>query len=253
MSLRKSGNSQQKSQANSKLKSSIVHKPFTTGTINISNPYRHKSNKSIPSKAPRLYLNAQLESLDELELETELNEPEEVEDHDSSWLNSLLNPWSISAIAIILLANLVSAAVIWRDYRLKTEAKDTTPIATLGRKNLTGEEFIPLNLSTLSIINNAEKIVEESSTIEPISPALAPINSSVALSSANSSYYYILTEYTGDRSLTLARQQVKQVSLVNFPQGVFIYLGAFTNRDQADEFVSQLELEELTARVYPFD
>ena len=96
-------------------------------------------------------------------------------------------------------------------------------------------------------------MVEESSVIEPISPALAPINNTVALSSVNSPYFYILSEYTGDRSLVLAQQKVKQVSLVNFPEGVFIYLGAFTSREQANKFISQLKTEEFIAHVYPFN
>ncbi|MEM7756729.1 MAG: hypothetical protein AAF298_01160, partial [Cyanobacteria bacterium P01_A01_bin.40] len=120
--------------------------------------------------------------------------------------------------------------------------------------NLDSAEFVPLNLSTLSILDTSEDTVSGKATIlEPISPALAPINNTMALSAINSPYYYVLSEYTGDHSLALARQKVKQVSLVNFPQGVFIYLGAFTEREQAEKFVLQLKQENFTAQIYPFN
>ncbi len=258
MSLKNSSDSPKKSKTNSNVKSSIVHKPFATGTINIFNPYRSKSNKSHqPNKShsqlsePKLFLNAQLENPDELESEIE---PAEFEDREQNWLDNLLNPWSISAIAMIFLTNLISGAVIWRNYRLTSKTKAVEPVTSLGSANLATEEFVPLNLSTLSRLDTAEDIVaEESPVIEPISPALAPINHAVALSSANSPYYYILAEYTGDRSLALARQKVKQVSLVNLTQGVFIYLGAFEDSEQAEDFVSQLKQENFAARIYPFD
>ncbi len=259
MSLKNSSDSPKKSKTNSNVKSSIVHKPFATGTINIFNPYRSKSNKSNkPNQSnsqlsePKLFLNAQLENIDELESEIE---PTEFEDQEQNWLDNLLNPWSISAIAVIFLANLISGAVIWRNYRLTSKTKVVEPVTTLGSANLATEEFVPLNLSTLSRLDTAKDIVaaEESPVIEPISPALAPINNTVALSLVNSPYYYILTEYTGDRSLALARQKVKQVSLVNLTQGVFIYLGAFTDSEQAEEFISQLKQENFAAQIYPFN
>lgn len=252
MSLKNSSDSPKKSKTNSNVKSSIVHKPFATGTINIFNPYRSKSNKSHSQLSePKLFLNAKLENPDELESEIE---PPEFEDREQNWLDNLLNPWSISAIAVIFLANLISGAVIWRNYRLTSKTKAVEPITTLGSANLATEEFVPLNLSTLSRLDTAEDIVaEESPVIEPITPALAPISNVVALSSADSPYYYILAEYTGDRSLALARQKVKQVSLVNLTQGVFIYLGAFKDSEQAEEFISQLKQENFAAQIYPFD
>ena len=227
MSLKNSSDSPKKSKTNSNLKSSIVHKPFATGTINIFNPYRSKSNKSNkPNKSnsqlssPKLFLNAQLENPDELESEIE---PTEFEDREQNWLDNLLNPWSISAIAVIFLANLISGAVIWRNYRVVNNTKAVEPVTTLGSANLATEEFVPLNLSTLSRLDTAEDIVaEESPVIEPISPALA-------------------------------RQKVKQVSLVNLTQGVFIYLGAFKDSEPAEEFVFQLKQENFAAQIYPFN
>ncbi|MEM7592423.1 MAG: hypothetical protein AAF383_13025 [Cyanobacteria bacterium P01_A01_bin.83] len=247
--------SNSKPKANPNLNSSLVHKPFATGTINIFNPYRHKSNQA--SNQPnqhQLFLNAQLEdSTESTNQSIPEPEPTEFTYQEQNWVKAVYNPWSISAIAIILLANLISGAVIWRNYRLANSQQNIKPLAIVGSANLTTAEFIPLNLSTLSLLDTAEDTVQKATVIEPISPALAPINDTAALSSINSPYYYILREYTGDRDLALARQKVKQVSLVNFPQGVFIYLGAFTEREQAEQFISDLKQENFAAQIYPFD
>ncbi|MEM9509943.1 MAG: hypothetical protein AAGA16_20040, partial [Cyanobacteria bacterium P01_E01_bin.35] len=228
----------QKSQPNPTVNSSIVHKPFATGTINIFNPYRNKSNPSnAQPNTPKLFTNTQLENPPELETESsaEFTQPD-FRYRQRDWCNTLFNPWSMSAIAMILLANLISGAVIWRNYRWVSKEKIVQPLANVNYANLESAEFVPLNLSTLSILDTSEDTVSVKATIiEPISPALAPINNTVALSGINSPYHYVLSEYTGDRSLALARQKVKQVSLVNFPQGVFIYLGAFTEREQAEK------------------
>ncbi|MEM8718321.1 MAG: hypothetical protein AAGE84_03295 [Cyanobacteria bacterium P01_G01_bin.39] len=245
--------SNSKPKANPNLNSSLVHKPFATGTINIFNPYRHKSNQA-SNQPNQIFLNAQLE--DSTESTNQSNpepEPTEFTYQEQNWVKAVCNPWSISAIAIILLANLISGAVIWRNYRLATSQQDTKTFANVGSANLATREFIPLNLGTLSILDTAEDTVQEATVIEPIPPALAPINSTAALSSINSPYYYILREYTGDRDLALARQKAKQVSLVNFPQGVFIYLGAFTEREQAEQFISDLKQDNFAAQIYPFD
>jgi hypothetical protein len=228
----------------SQLKSSIVHKPFETGTINIFNPYRTKNKTHDPHDqlaAPKLYLNAQLES-------EQLATNSEVEDHQSNWLDRLLNPWSISAIAIIFLANLISGAVIWRNSRSLASVEPVESIATLGSVNIASEEFMPLNLSTLSRLKMAKDVTEPLDA--PIIPALAPIN---LASTIDPQYYYVLTEYSGDSSLALAKQKVEQVSLVNFPQGIFIYLGAYQERDQAEQFVAHLKQENFAAHIYPTD
>ena len=251
---------QQKSKTNPNLKSSIVHKPFATGTVNFFNPHRNKSdNSNNPSTPSKLFLSAELEEQTDLpsEVSPELtSELPEIEYRDRPWLNVILNPWSISAIAMIFVTNLISGAFIWRSYRLTAESKaiPSKPLASLGSANLAQGEFVPLNLGTLSRLKITEDVAEESSPIAPpISPALAPINQAVDLSSSSSEYQYVLTEYRGEQSLALARQKVPQVSLVNLTQGVFIYLGAFRDRDQAQEFVSQLNQEGFPAQVYPFD
>ncbi len=235
----------QESKSNSQLKSSIVHKPFATGTINIFNPYRTKGS---PIKdqlaAPKLYLDAQLESE---RLAT--YESAQVKYQPSHWLDRLLNPWSISAIAIVVLANLISGAVIWRNSHLRAGVKPVKAVATLGSANIASEEFMPLNLSTLSRLKMPESEIEP--VVAPISPALAPIN--LTLSTIVERYYYILTEYHGDSSLTLAKQKVEQISLVNLPQGVYIYLGAYKDLAQAEQFIAHLKQENFVAHIYPPD
>lgn len=241
-----------KPKTNPNLKSSIVHKPFATGTINIFNPHRNKNSKSTSQlTAPKLYLNAELEKSEPLAtISTANHELTEIAYHESSWLARLLNPWSISAIAIVFLVNLISGSVIWRNHRTAKNIAPVKPVLNVDSANIATGEFVPLNLSTLSHLKTAEDL-EESSLIQPISPALAPID--LAQSTIDPEYYYILTEYTGDDSLARARQKVSQVSLVNFPQGVFIYLGAYKEREQADQFVNYLQTENFAPRIYPFD
>ena len=259
MSSKSLNNKGQKPTVNTQLKSGIVHKPFATGTINIFNPYRSKKKGEI--NKPKLFLNDELEKKTE---ETGINsifEPSALElpkgeYQDRNWLDSLLSPWGISAIAILFFANLISAAVIWRDASVAVNPKKTnSAVSTVGDADLSAQEFMPLNLSTLSKMKPIEDtlIKESKPDITPISPALAPLNDVTNLSAVNTKYYYILTEYTGDKSLSKARQKVKQISLVNLPQGVFIYLGAFTDREQAGKFVAQLEKENFAAYIYPFN
>ena len=68
MSSEKSSEHSKSSKANPNLKSSIVHKPFATGTINIFNPYRkkgenkhNKETKDTKLSNSKLVLNAELE------------------------------------------------------------------------------------------------------------------------------------------------------------------------------------------------
>lgn len=238
-----------------KIKSSIIHKPFATGTLNFFKPHKGSGNQESKSSKSKLFLNAELESeLSATELatisESEL-EPEEIKYRDRNWLDSLLSPWGISAIAILISANLISAGVIWRTSHADMEVSTEQPI--IGQANLASQEFMPLNLSTLSQIKSKPGLSIDETAIKPISPTLAPLNDAVSLSSGSTTHHYILAEYVGEQSLSLARQKVDQVSLVNLPQGVFIYLGAFTDREQAQQFVSQLAATNLPTRIYPFD
>lgn len=255
MSSKNLSDRQNKSAANSNLKSGLVHKPFATGTINIFNPHRNKEGSKL--RPPELWLNAQLEQdLDKRKLEFNLEsdlEPEAIKAQDKNWLDSLLSPWGISAIAMLLLINLISGGFLWRYARNAAIPNEVKP-STVGMRNFTKQEFMPLNLSTLGAIETEEdEAAELTSDLTPIAPALAPLDNIASLSSFNTEYYYVLSEYTGEQSLLLARQKVAQVSLVNFPQGVFVYLGAFKNRQDAEKFISQLKQENFSAQIYPLD
>lgn len=228
-----------KNPINNHLKSSIVHKPFDTGTINIFSPYKNTTAK--------LPTDAQLEA-EELIPNANIDKQNLNDDH---CLDSLLNPWGISAISLVFLANFISGGFIWRNEHLASTAVSNAQLPLVGNVNLVNREFIPLNLSTLSTIKIDSPEPELKSQLTPIPPALAPLENIGTLAAINPQYYYILTEYAGEQSLSIAQQHVKQISLVNLPQGVFIYLGAFTDKQQAEEFVAQLKLKNFQSYVYP--
>ena len=249
----------QKSSANPKAKSSLVHKPFATGTINIFNPHRSKKDNKNKSNPPKLSLNAELErDLDEQKAELELSEldvkRDEIEYCDRTWIDSLFSPWGISAIAILLLVNLISAGFIWRTSRNTVKPSEVQPpVAKIGNNNFSDKEFIPLNLSTLGTIKTTKNEETPNKPVAPIAPALAPLDNIASISVNNTPFHYILTEYTGEQSLSLAQQKVAQVSLVNFPQGILIYMGAFKNREDANNFAAQLKREDFPITVFPLD
>ncbi|BAZ43142.1 hypothetical protein NIES4102_01380 [Chondrocystis sp. NIES-4102] len=229
-----------KNPINNHLKSSIVHKPFDTGTINIFSPYKNTTAKlstDAQLEAEKLIVNANIDNQKSL--------------NNDHWLDSILNPWGISAIALVFLANFISGGFIWRNEHLASTAVNKPQLPLVGNVNLVNREFIPLNLSTLSTIKIDSPKPELKSQLTPIPPALAPLENIGTSAVINPQYYYILTEYAGEQSLSIAQQHVKQISLVNLPQGVFIYLGAFTDKQQAQEFVAQLKLKNFQSYVYP--
>jgi|GEM_PF-1889527 len=262
MSSTNSNDTQAKAKANPHLKSSIIHKPFATGTINIFNPHRQKGSSKL--SASKVVLNAELEKTpdewgeqSQSNLSTELLnlETPEIAYQDRNWLDNLLSPWGVSAIALLFLVNLISAGFIWRNTPISDLTDEVEiPVSSVGKTNLAAKEFVPLNLSTLGTIKTTQDEAEDSSLdLAPIAPALAPLEDVASLSSFNTPYHYLLTEYTGEQSLVDAQKQVKQVSLVNFPQGVFIYLGAFEDRQDAEQFVSGLKQNDFSAYVYPLE
>ena len=231
---------------NQKVASSIVHKPFDTGKINIFHPHKGKPNgKMIPAK---LMQNATLEESDSLERLLPTSQL-------PSWLSLFLNPWSIGAIAILLLANIASGILIWQNSTSVVSSNDLKEEQiSVGDYDLAAQEFVPLNLNTLSTLPSSltNNNPPESTKLQvEIPPALLPLDVN-NLNSLNPQYHYILTEYQGDRSLELARQQVDNISLVHFPQGIFIYLGAFTEKTAATNFISQLQATGIKAYIYPF-
>ena len=234
----------QQSNSLSEKKSSLVHQPFPEREINIFNP---------PKKNPNGYLSpAKLYLNDILEEELTPSSTDKIKGQ-----NVLQNPWIISSLVIVLVANLVSGAFIFFHRQDAIEAAKAESSERLPTEpNLAAKEFIELNLSTLSTISSPEPVKKESKSAKSITEAHAgyiPTYAAHPLLSESKDYYYILTEYAGDRSLELAKAQVKQVSLVNFPQGIFIYMGAFEQKSQAEEFVASLQEEGMYAYIYPFD
>lgn len=61
---------------------------------------------------------------------------------------------------------------------------------------------------------------------------------------------YVVTPYTGDRSLEEARQAVSGAYVRNFPQGAQVQLGAFSNADSAQSLVQELNSQGIPAQVY---
>ncbi len=220
----------------------------------------------------------------------------------------ILNSWRISAIAIILLANTISAIVILRDkfptplvaqeslvHSLEKEEtmgvggaisssfpknsyeassvrgelaskriqrSETTPEILAGKTNLAVQEFITPDLNSLSHISltsqdnkTVEQDIKSERSLLPLAipPTNLPHQEIISSRTVDNSYYYVLTEYTGEQSLRLAQKQVKSVSLVNFPQGIFIYLGAFSDKTLAQQFVNKIKKEGLQGYIYPTD
>ena len=172
-----------------------------------------------------------------------------------------LNFWRIGAISIILLVNILSAFVILKDKFFKpTETQElaTTPEILAGKTNLAAEEFIIPSLNSLSSIstgvkgdNKMESDVQTQVSLPlAIPPTNLPNKGIISSGVANISYYYILVPYTGEESLQLAQEQVKSVSLVNFPQGIFIYLGAFSQRTDAEKFINKIKAQGLDGYIY---
>ena len=161
------------------------------------------------------------------------------------------SPWRISAILIILLVNSLSALIILNNKTSNSITnQELEAEISAGKTDLTVQEFITPDLNSLSRISLT---TQDKNPISKVSSPLAiPPTNLPSQGIINShSYYYILAEYTGEPSLNLAQKQVKNVSLVNLPQGTFIYLGAFSDKDSAQNFVNKIKKEGLYGYIYP--
>ncbi|AFZ34804.1 hypothetical protein Sta7437_1234 [Stanieria cyanosphaera PCC 7437] len=242
-------NSSQPNHQNHNKASGLVHQPFPEHEINIFNPPKNNPNGCLTKSNSESVWQAS----------TQLSSP-----LPNNWLDQKVNPWIISSLLIVLLTNVVSGLVIYF-YQSNTETKlvQDQQVNSINSPNLAAEEFIDLNQTSLSNIvlpqakknNNVKtksKLKEKIISPLAIPPTSIP-NPLGMTSSIAPNYYYILSEYTGEESLALAQQKVANVSLVNFPQGVFIYLGAFAAKEQANQFVTQLKHEGMDAYIYPFE
>jgi hypothetical protein len=270
------------SQSNTEKKSSsIVHKPFLKGQVNFFNPPKKNPNGHLASA--QLWNNNELKprdnSEDLFELE-ELAEPvveairedRELPDFEPKNSNIQLKPfltsWKLSAIFIVILGNLIATTIIFM-HKQKIELA-TSPVAKnseiieAGQTNLAEREFIKLQLNNLKNIDISPTETKltglMSSQKQPhhtlplaIPPTNLPQDLIFPQVKKNSQYYYILSEYTGDRSLEIAKTKVPNVSLMNFSQGIFIYMGAFPQKEPAEKFIKQLQELGLESYIYPFE
>lgn len=214
----------------------------------------------------------------------ELEEAQEIK--QKSWVQSLFTPLGISSILLILLTNAIGSSLVFLNYRSIGDSILTPPSNQQltsseipNGPNLAQQEFIDLNLLSLSTLpspnkktkSNSKQQSSEQSQIRPnkaiAKPGRSPIvtdpvssnptsflpNTNETIPSTaltNTNYYYILTEYTDPSSLQQVKQKLSNASLVNFPQGLFIYVGAFYDRESANLFVEQLGHQGITAYVH---
>lgn len=255
-----------------KKKSTIVHKPFLTGQINIFNPPKANPNGRLASaklltkdrkKRPNNFFWEQVNSQTEDDLSSwQLDNP------SSELINFPLRKTSLIAIAIIIIANILSAIFIFNQ-KFPQAIPDQASIklsnsSEVGKIDLSAQEFMELKASNLSSVPQATTSqnlsLDSPSKTAPEKPeplAIPPLNlqqnTNLAPPQIAAPYYYILGEYTGDRSLTLAREKFPHVSLVTLPEGVFIYMGAFRQKELAQTYIAQLKQEGLYAYIYPAD
>jgi len=102
------------------------------------------------------------------------------------------------------------------------------------------------NASNLAPVPNlTRKELPDVSAIPTASPKVSPAASSTP------GFYYVVTDYRNEQSLTEAQKVVPEAFVWQFSDGVKIQLAAFEARDQAEQFVADLKAKGMTARVYP--
>lgn len=89
----------------------------------------------------------------------------------------------------------------------------------------------------------------------PRTPAVAPAPrsstpASTAPSTAAPVYFYVVMDFSGDRSLEQARQVVGDAFLRNFSDGAKIQFGRFVDRERAIALARNLQSQGVSARVY---
>ncbi len=255
---------------------SIVHKPFEQGKVNLFNPPKKNPNGHVASSKiwdedlPDGSGSAITNNLEDIYDEDIWDSSEELEDqqledrqidNSVSKFPSFLNSWKIAAAAIIILGNVSAVSILmWHKHKIAIAASTpntNSPAYTSGQTNLAKQEFQELNLNSLKNIEAQSRDIIASKTTDSanlplaIPPTNIPKDVIFSQSQANKKYYYILADYTGEKSLELAKSRVPNVSLVNFPQGVFLYMGAFVKKESAQEFIASLKESGLESRIYP--
>lgn len=78
----------------------------------------------------------------------------------------------------------------------------------------------------------------------------APAVEAAATSSGPISSYYVVTDYTGDPSLSTAREVVDDAYVRNFNEGARIQLGAFNSQEGAAALAEELQNQGIEAQIY---
>ncbi|MEB3358067.1 MAG: hypothetical protein VKK04_15170 [Synechococcales bacterium] len=88
----------------------------------------------------------------------------------------------------------------------------------------------------------------------PPAPAVAsapsPTTPAATPAASDEPYYYVVTPYTGDRSLESAQQAVQGAYVRNFPSGAQVQMGAFSSSSGAESLAEELESQGIPAQVY---
>jgi len=120
----------------------------------------------------------------------------------------------------------------------------TPPLETLTENKSKPQPSSNQDLVTalLSPVINQENISPQKNTEKEIT-----VTSSSQL---NNKYYYVFSEYKGDKTLVTARQVIKDAYVVKFPAGKRIQLGAFDNQNDAKNLVESLKSRGISASVF---
>jgi hypothetical protein len=145
-----------------------------------------------------------------------------------------------------------------------TAAPETVSIATIGVNGAA-----PTVISTTDLPSNSIAIAEPAPVLEaapepaplpevapePVAatPAYvepAPAPAAAAPAKDPSSYYYVVTDYSSDRSLEDAQSVVGDAYVRNFNDGAQVQLGAFSSPEGAQALIQQLQQQGISAEVY---
>ncbi|HEY9760970.1 MAG TPA: SPOR domain-containing protein [Trichocoleus sp.] len=80
-------------------------------------------------------------------------------------------------------------------------------------------------------------------------PLPAPADEPAAAQPAQPNHY-VVTDFTGDQSLSTARSAVGDAYVRNFPAGARIQMGAFSDESSAETLVQELQQQGIPAQVY---
>ncbi|NEQ53940.1 MAG: hypothetical protein F6K11_28060 [Leptolyngbya sp. SIO3F4] len=109
-----------------------------------------------------------------------------------------------------------------------------------------GQAAVAPNPET-SAASEATSPTQEIPTATPATPAAPTTTTAPAPTGSN---YYVITSYTGDASLTKARELVPDAFVRNFQAGARIQLAAFDNRAQAEDQVAALTQQGATVELF---